>query len=92
MSNQKLSKELHKPIIRKFENRKVYSSFKDNVWRFDLENIQLMSKFDKGFQFPLCAINIYSKHVYVVPLKDKEGITITNALQKTLDESNRKSD
>ena len=51
-----------------------------------------MSKFDKGFQFPLCAINIYSKHVYVVPLKDKEGITITNALQKTLDESNRKSD
>ena len=30
--NQQLANELHKPIIRKFKKRKVYSSFKDNIW------------------------------------------------------------
>ena len=29
--NQQLANELHKPIIRKFKKRKVYSSFKDNI-------------------------------------------------------------
>ena len=31
MSKQQLTDELHKPIIRKFEKRKVYLSFKDNI-------------------------------------------------------------
>ena len=37
--NQQLANELHKPIIRKFKKRKVYSSFKDNVWSVDLADI-----------------------------------------------------
>ena len=45
---------------------------------------------DKGFRFLLCVIDIYSKYTSVIPLKDKKGITITNAFQKILDESNRK--
>ena len=32
MPNQQLAEELHKPIVRKFEKRKVYSFFKDNIW------------------------------------------------------------
>ena len=48
MSNQQLAEELHKPILRKFEKRKVYSSFKDNTWGTDPADIQLISKFDKG--------------------------------------------
>ena len=32
MPNQQLADELHKLIIRKFKRRKVYSSFKDNIW------------------------------------------------------------
>ena len=50
----------------------------------------LISKFNKGFRFLLCGIDIYRKFVWVIPLKDKKGITITNAFQKILDESNRK--
>ena len=50
----------------------------------------LISKFNKGFRFLLCGIDIYSKFVWVIPIKDKKGITITNAFQKILDESNRK--
>ena len=45
--NQKLANELHKPIIRKFKKRKVYSSFKDNVWGVDLADVQLISKCNK---------------------------------------------
>ena len=56
--NEQLSEELHKPIIRKFKKRKVYSTFKDNVWGADLANMQLISKFNKGFRFSLCVIDI----------------------------------
>ena len=52
--------------------------------------MQLISKFDKEFRFLLCVIDIHSKYAWVIPLKDKKGITITNVFQKILDESNRK--
>ena len=44
VSNQQLANELHKPTIRKFKKRKVYSSFKDNIWGVDLVDMQLISK------------------------------------------------
>ena len=49
-----------------------------------------LSKFNKGIHFLLCVIDIYSKYAWVIPLKDKKVITITNAFQKILDESGRK--
>ena len=70
--NIQLADELHKPIIRKFEKRKVYSSFRDNIWGADLADMQLLSKFNKGFRFLLCIIDIFSKYAWVVPLKDKK--------------------
>ena len=54
MSNKQLAEELPKPIIGKFEKRKVYSSFKDNTWGADLADMYLISKYNKGFQFLLC--------------------------------------
>ena len=81
---------MHKPIIIKFQKRKVYSSFKSNIWDADLADIQLISKYFKWIQFLLYAIYIISKYAWVVPLKDKKGIAVTNAFQKNLDESNRK--
>ena len=44
--------------------------------------MQLISKFNEGFRFLLCAIDIYSKYAWVIPLKDKKGIAITNAFKK----------
>ena len=88
--NEQLAKELHKPIIRKFEKRKVYSGFRDNIWGADLADMQLISKFNKGFGFLSCFIDIFSKYAWVVPLKDKKGISIVNAFQKILKESDRK--
>ena len=83
-----LAEELHKPVIRKFKKRTVYSGFKDNIWDADLADTQLITKFNKELRFLLCVIDIFSKYAWVVPLKDKKGITITNTFQKVLKESN----
>ena len=60
--NYQLANELHKPIIRKFKKRKVYSSFKDNIWGVDLADMQSLRKFNKGFKYLLCAIDLFSKY------------------------------
>ena len=52
--------------------------------------MQLVSKFNKGFRFLLCVIDIFSKYSWVVPLQDKKSVTITNAFQKILDDLNKK--
>ena len=52
--------------------------------------MQLISKFNKGFRFSLCVIDIFSKYIWVVSLKVKKGVSIVNAFQKKLDDSNRK--
>ena len=88
--NIKLANELHKPIIRKFDKRKVYSSFRDNIWGADLADMQLLSKFNKGIKYLLCVIDLFSKYAFVVPLKDKKGISIVNAFQSVLNKLKRK--
>ena len=70
MQSNGVAEELHKPNIRKSEKRKVHSSFIDNIWGADLADMQLLSKFNKGIRFLLCAIYIYSKYFWVIPLKD----------------------
>ena len=88
--NMQLTDELHKPIIRKFEKRKVYSSFRDNIWGADLADMQLLNKFNKRFRFLLRVIDIFSKYAWIIPLRDKKGISIVNAFQEILDDSKRK--
>ena len=68
--NEQLAEELHKPIIRNLKKRTVYSGFKDNIWGADLADMQLISKFNKGFRFLLRVIDIFSKYAWVVRLKD----------------------
>ena len=88
--NYKLADEIHKPIIRKFKKRKMYSSFRDNIWGVDLADMQSLSKYNKGIKYLLCAIDLFSRYAWVIPLKDRKGISIVNAFQKNLKESNRK--
>ena len=80
--NEQLAKELHKPIIRNFEKRTVHSGFKGNIWGADLLDVQLINKFNKGFTFLLCIIDFFSKYAWVVPLKEKKGVSIFEAFQK----------
>ena len=79
-----LAKELHKPIIRKFENWKVYSPFIDDIWGTDLADMPLISKFNKEFCFLLYVIDIF-KYASIIPLKDSKCVAIANAFQKILE-------
>ena len=80
--NYQLANELHKPIIKKFKKRKVYSSFKDNLWGIDLADMQSLTRYDKGFKYLLSAIDLFSKYTLVIPIKDKKSTSINNALKK----------
>ena len=79
-----LANELHKPVIKQFNRRKVYPQFKDNIWGVDLADMQSFSRKNKGIKYLLCAIDLYSKYAFVIPLKDKKGISIVNAFDKII--------
>ena len=85
-----LADELHKPVIKKFNKRKVYSQLKDNIEGVDLADMQSLSKKNKAIKCPLCAKDLFSKYAFVVPLKDQKGISIVNAFNKIIKQSNRK--
>ena len=89
-SSSILADERHKPIIRKFNKRKVYSQFKDNIRGVDLADTQSLSRKNKGIKYLSCAIDVYRKYAFVIPLKDKKGISIVNAFNKIIKQSNRK--
>ena len=88
-SSSILADELHKPVIKKFKKRKVYSQFKDNIWGVDLADMQSLGRKNKGIKYLLCAIDLYSKYAFVIPLKDKKGISIVNAFNKIIKQSNK---
>ena len=56
----------------------------------DFADMQLWSKFNKGFRFLSCVIDIFSKYAWVIPLKDKKGTSIVNAFQEILKESDKR--
>ena len=89
-SSSILADELHKPIIRMFDKRKVYLQFKDNISGVDLADMQSLSRKNKGIKYLLCAIDLHSKYAFVIPLKDNKGISIVNAFNKIIKQSNRK--
>ena len=88
-SNKELAEELRKPILRKFNKQKVHSSFISNFWGANLADIQLLNKLNKGVRFSWWIMDIYNKYTFVISLKDRKGIKVTNAFQRVLEESNQ---
>ena len=68
----------------------MYSALKDNICGADLGDMQLISKFNEGFRFLLFVIDIFSKYAWVVPLKNKKGVSIVHAFQSIFKKSNKK--
>ena len=80
--NKILSEELHKAKRKNYTRRKIIVNHIDEIFAADLVEMQKFAKLNKGYRYLLTCIDIFSKFAWVIPLKDKKGITIKNALQK----------
>ena len=83
-----LAEELHKPVKRKFKKRQVLVSGIDKIWGADLADMTALSKDNEGVNF-LLVIDIFSKYGWIVPLKNKKGETVANALKLIFKEGRR---
>ena len=82
VNNLQLAEELHKPIIINFKRRKVYSSFKHNIWGVALADMTFISKFNKIIKYLLCVIDLFSRYAWVISLKNKKGESIVEGFKK----------
>ena len=69
--NEKLAKDLCKPVIRKFKRRKVYTRFKDNIWAANLSEMGSLSSMNKNVKNLLCTIDVFTKYPLAKHLKEK---------------------
>ena len=76
-----LAEELHKPVRHKFPKRRIYVKGIDDIWAADLMDVSSLSKANKGIKFILAVIDIFSKYGWLLPLKNKKGETVANALK-----------
>ena len=84
--NKILSEELHKSKRKNYPRRRIIVNHIDEIFAADLVEMQKFSKLNKGYRYLLTCIDIFSKFSWVIPLKDKRGITIKNALEKIFNE------
>ena len=77
---EKLANELHKPIIRNFKRRKVnFGNFPNEIWSADLIDLKKLKKYNNGFQYIINIIDLFSRHAWSIPIKDKTGKSIVEA-------------
>jgi hypothetical protein len=89
---EELAEELHKPVRRTFPRRKVVVCSIDDVWGADLVDMREWKNDNKGYTFLLTIIDVLSKYAWAIPLKDKKGETVKEALADVIEDSERKPD
>src|SRR6476660_4708791 len=87
MSEQEiLANELHKPVRTHFPTRRVVVNGIDSQWQLDLVEMQQYAKENNGYRYMLTVIDILSKRAWAVPLKNKTGIEVADALKSIFKE------
>ena len=76
----KLAEELYKPVTTKFQRKRVNVNGIDDIWAADLIYVQPFSKDNNGIKYLLTVIDIFSKFVWIVPLKLKTGQEVANGI------------
>ena len=87
--SNELADELHKPIRRKFQKRKVFAKTVDDIWTADLVEMAPLAKFNKGYKYLLMIIDVFSKYGWIVPLKTKTGAAVAHAFKEVFHKSGR---
>ena len=80
-SNQ-LTKELHKPVRRRFDKRTVFAKHVGDIWTADLVDMSSFSRSNKGYKYLLTVIGVFSKYGWIVPLKTKTDKKVAQAFRK----------
>ena len=71
-------------------SRNVYARFKDNNWAADLPEMESLSFFNCRVKYLLYLIDVFTKYIWVKPLKDKKAKTVLHGFAKIVNESNCK--
>ena len=87
---EKLHKELHKPVIKRFKRGKVYARFKYNIWAANLAEMESLSSKNNNVKYLRCVIDVFTKYAWVKPLKYKKCKTVLNAFIEIVNESKPK--
>ena len=85
--NEEIDKELNKPVINKFNRKRVYSKVKDNIWAADLAEMGWLSSKNRGVKYLLCVIDVFTKHSWIKPLEDKNAKTVIHGFIGKVNES-----
>jgi hypothetical protein len=79
-----LANELHRRVIKSFPKRRVYVNSIDQTWAVDLIDMQQYSKQNKHYKYLLAVIDIFSKYGWLIPLKNKTGLTVSEELKNNI--------
>jgi len=85
-----LAEEFQKPATSKFARRKFLFCGISKIWAADLVDMQTFSKSNRGVKYLLAVTDTFSKYGWMLPLKDKTGISVSNTFRKILNIENQK--
>ena len=75
---------IHKPVKKTFSRNRIIVSDIDEQWQIDLMDVQNISRYNDGYRYILICIDVLSKYVWLIPVKNKMGTEIANAFKKIL--------
>lgn len=81
--------ELHKQARKRFIRRRVYVKGLDDLWQIDLIDMQKHARDNNGHKYILTVIDVFSRYAWAVPVKDKSGVSVTEAMKKVLNGAKR---
>jgi uncharacterized membrane protein len=80
--NVQYRKEFTKPALKTYPRRQVFTFKNNDIWAADIADLSYYSNFNKNYKYLLCVMDIYSRYVYVFPLKDKKGSSIIKCFKE----------
>jgi len=72
---------LHRPVRKRFARNPCTVTDVGDVWEYDLLDVQFYAKYNDNFKYILSAIDVFSKYLYLIPVKTKSGPAVTAAFR-----------
>ena len=92
MDKKNIVKEIFSPVVKKFPRIKIQTHYKDECWSIDLIDRSSLAKYNKNYKFIFTIIDNHTKYAWAIPIKNKQGSTVTEAFKNLIAKSNRKPD